>query len=119
MIPAPTRISSPSITAARFSILSWPYGWSSSAGSPALRTETKATIDAIRSTLEWIASVMIAIEPVIAPATSFSAISRLFERIDSAGRARLATGVAGRAPVTSALASSSAAAARAPRGRGG
>ena len=33
--------------------------------------------------LEWTASVMIAIEPVIAPATSFSRISAEFEAIES------------------------------------
>src|SRR5690348_13174049 len=40
-------------------------------------------IDAIRSIAEWIASVRIEIEPVIAPATTFIRISSEFETIDS------------------------------------
>ena len=83
MIPAPTRISIPSIVAARFSTFSWPYGWSSSGGTSARRTETSATTDASRSIDEWIASVRIAIDPVIAPAASFSAIRIEFETTES------------------------------------
>ncbi len=41
-------------------------------------------IDATRSIAEWIASVMIAIEPVIAPATSLRQISSRFETIETA-----------------------------------
>jgi hypothetical protein len=37
--PAPTRISMPSIAAARFSALAWPYWCSASAGSSALRSD--------------------------------------------------------------------------------
>jgi hypothetical protein len=46
-----------------------------------LRTETKAMTEATRSISEWTASVMIAIEPVIAPAASLSAIRLAFETI--------------------------------------
>ena len=48
-----------------------------------VRTETYATIDAMRSTAECIASVMIATDPVIAPAASFSAMRIVFDAIDS------------------------------------
>ena len=50
----------------------------------ALRTEKNATIDAIRSIAECIASVRIATEPVIAPAASLSTIRAEFEAIESA-----------------------------------
>ena len=79
MIAAPTTISIPSIAAARFSTFSWPYGCSGSGGSSALRTETSAITEARRSTEEWAASVMIAIEPVIAPAAILRAISSKLE----------------------------------------
>ena len=79
MIPAPTRIRTPSSAEARFSTFSCPYMWLSSAGSSALRIEKKATNDASRSMLEWTASVTIAIEPVAAPATSFRTMSTVFE----------------------------------------
>ena len=46
------------------------------------RTEKKATTEASRSIAEWIASVMIAIEPVIAPAASLSTIRVAFEAIE-------------------------------------
>src|SRR5919106_1883431 len=77
--PAPTRISIPSIAAARFSTFWCPYGWSASAGSSAFRTEASAITDAIRSISEWIASVRIAIDPVIAAAATLIAISRELE----------------------------------------
>src|SRR5687768_4694604 len=41
-------------------------------------------IEAIRSTLEWAASVTIAIEPVIAPAASLSTIRTMLEAIETA-----------------------------------
>ncbi len=44
----------------------------------------KAITEATRSISEWIASVTIAIEPVIAPAASFSAIRIELEAIESA-----------------------------------
>ena len=47
----------------------------------------KAMTEATRSISEWIASVMIAIEPVIAPAASLSAIRIELEAIESAGGA--------------------------------
>jgi len=40
--------------------------------------------EAARSTDEWIASVRIATEPVIRPATTFSAISEVLETIETA-----------------------------------
>ncbi len=43
-----------------------------------------AITEATRSISEWIASVRIAIEPVIAPAASLSAISSALETIESA-----------------------------------
>ena len=82
MIPAPTRIGTniPSIVAARFSTFSCPYGWSASASLSALRTETKAITEATRSMSEWIASVRIAIDPVIARAASLSAMASRWRR---------------------------------------
>jgi hypothetical protein len=76
---APTRMSIPSIAAARFSAFSCPYWCSRSGGSSALRTETRAITDATRSIPEWAASVRSAIDPVIAPAAIFSAIRTEFE----------------------------------------
>src|SRR3954470_20474229 len=113
MIAAPTRISIPSIAAARFSTFSWPYGWDASAGSSALGTEKKATSDAIRSMLEWIASVMIAIEPVMTPAASLRAISTEFETIDTLA-ARVLGGICAAGPT--ARLGAPAAAAILPRG---
>src|SRR5689334_8418364 len=98
MIPAPTRISIPSIVAARLSTFSWPYGCSASAGSPALRTDTKATTEAIRSIREWTASVMIAIDPVIAPAAILIAIRVEFDVIDRAAAPLLVRIMAARRP---------------------
>jgi hypothetical protein len=93
-----------------------------------LRTETYATTDAIRSTLEWIASVMIAIEPVIAPAAILSAIRVAFEMIETVA-ARAFGGACAAGPIAPAAAASrprgltarlrSARAAPVPRGRGG
>src|SRR5437763_15358638 len=83
MIAAPTRMSTPSSAAVRFSTFSWPYGWLGSGGSSALRTEKYATTDASRSIAECTASVRIAIEPVTAPATIFSTISVALDAIDS------------------------------------
>ncbi len=121
--PAPTRISIPSIAAARFSTLSCPHGWLSSAGSSALRTETKATIDAIRSMLECAASVMIAIDPVTAPAATFSTIRTLFEMIETAAARCLGRCAYGpMAPTGSIIPAPrrpARAAAAAPRARGG
>src|SRR5256885_13868527 len=57
-----------------------------------------ATIDAIRSMLECIASLRIATEPVIAPAPTLSRISALLEAIESAA-ARV---FAGRGPAPAA-----------------
>jgi hypothetical protein len=92
MMPAPTRIRIPSIPAATFSTLAWP-------GSSALRTEKNAITEASRSMLECTASVMIAIEPVIAPAASFSAIRIALERIDRpAARVLLGLWAAGPIP---------------------
>ena len=86
----------------------------------AVRTDTYATIDATRSTDECIASVMIATEPVIAPAASLRTMRIEFEAIDSAAAPVL------RLPCAALAASSGPAisppgvrAARAPRGRGG
>ena len=98
MIAAPSRISIPSIAAARFSTFSWPYGCVSSAGSSALRTEKKATSEAIRSILEWTASVMIAIDPVMTPAASFRAISTRLETIDTVA-ARVLGGICAAGPI--------------------
>jgi hypothetical protein len=39
-------------------------GWIASAGSPALRTDTKATIEATMSMPQWAASVNTATDPV-------------------------------------------------------
>src|SRR2546423_15710020 len=58
----------------------------------------KATIEAIRSMLECIASLRIATEPVIEPAATLSRISALLEAIDSAA-ARV---FAGRGPAPAA-----------------
>ncbi len=120
--PEPTRINSASIAAARFSILSWPYGWSASAGLSAVRTDTYATIDAIRSTDECIASVMIATEPVSAPATSFSTIRTEFDAIDRAAARVVTVPRALRLPAMSGpvtVSPPAARAARGPRARGG
>ena len=62
--------------------------------------------EASRSIDEWIASVRIAIEPVIAPAASFIAISAAFDAIESAAAPLL---VRITAPTPSARASSRAA----------
>ena len=52
--------------------------------------------EATRSTAEWIASVMIATEPVIAPATSLSTIRTALEAIEiSAARVRWPRIIAG------------------------
>ena len=55
----------------------------SSAGSSALRTDTNATIDAMRSIAEWIASLAIATDPVIAAAAIFSAMSAALDAMDT------------------------------------
>ena len=49
-----------------------------------MRTEKKATIDAIRSIEECRASVRMATEPVIAPAANLSRIRIVLETIDRA-----------------------------------
>src|SRR3954451_5320016 len=74
----------PSIAAARFSIFAWPYGCDASAGSAALRSEKNAITDASRSIDECAASVRIATEPVMTPATILSAIRMEFEPIEIA-----------------------------------
>src|SRR3954470_24354770 len=76
---APTRMSIPSIAAARFSAFSCPYWCSRSGGSSAWRTATNAITDATRSIPEWAASVRIAIDPVMAPAAILSAMRIAFE----------------------------------------
>ena len=82
--PAPSRISTPSIAAARFSTFACPYMCDSSAGSSAFRTEKKAITDARRSIAECAASVRIAIEPVTTPAKTLRTISAAFEAIETA-----------------------------------
>ncbi len=49
-----------------------------------MRTETKATTEAIRSIIEWSASLRIATDPVTAAAASFRAINAEFEAIETA-----------------------------------
>src|SRR5215216_5572822 len=89
----------PSIAAARFSAFSCPYGCSRSGGASALRTETSAITEATRSIPECTASVRIAIDPVIAPAAIFSAISTEFEAMLSiAARDFVPGAMATRAP---------------------
>ena len=58
-------------------------------------------IDATRSTAEWIASVISAIDPVIAPATSLRQISSRFETIETAA-ARSLRGACAAGPTASA-----------------
>ena len=63
---------------------------------------------AARSTPEWIASVMIATEPVIRPATTLRPISAVLEKIETAAARERVTVIAPATPR-----------ARGPRGRGG
>jgi hypothetical protein len=77
----------------------------------------------MRSIDECIASVMIATDPVIAPAVSFSAMSSEFDAIYSAAARVLAVPPAGLAAISGPANVSrlvpAAPAGRAPRGRGG
>ena len=80
-------ISAPSTAAARFSLFSWPYGWSSSAGRAAARTPANAIPDASRSPAELAASESTATDPVSRPTTSFMIVRTAFdvtERITAA-----------------------------------
>jgi hypothetical protein len=78
-----------------------------------LRTEKYATVEASRSMLEWTASVMIAIEPVTAPAAIFRTIRTELETMESAA-ARCLRGVWAAGPMARAGACA-AASARPPR----
>src|SRR5436190_16413237 len=86
--------------AERLSSFSCPYGCSTSAGWSARLTETKAITDAIRSTIEWIASLRIATDPVIAAAASFIAISVELEAIETAAAAGFVNRVSAGAVLT-------------------
>jgi hypothetical protein len=59
----------------------------------------KAITEAIRSIIEWSASLRIATEPVIAAAASFSAINALFEAIETAAALGLVMRLAAGVPV--------------------
>src|SRR5438067_5067412 len=86
--------------AERLSSFSCPYGCSTSAGWSARLTETKAITEAIRSTIEWSASLRIATDPVIAAAASFMAISVELDAIETAAAAGLLTRASADAALT-------------------
>src|SRR5207247_1650024 len=62
-------------------------GWSSSAGTSAIRTDKNAIQEAIRSVAECAASLKMLTEPETMPTTSFRSVRRLFDRIESCAAA--------------------------------